>query len=69
MSSCPMHDKHVTSPWPVAVAVSVIVVVRIRNLIRYEANTGFLNAEKPVLKPNRKTGSFVFFHIGKQPYK
>ena len=49
-------------------AVSVIVVIRIQNLIRYEANTGFSNAEKPVLKPNRKTGSFGFFHTGTQPY-
>ena len=44
-----------------------IVVVRIQNLIRYEANTGFSNAEKPVLKPNRETGSFGFFHTGTQP--
>ena len=45
-----MHGKHVT-------IVDVGRVVRIQNLIRYEANTGFSNAEKPVLKPNRKTGS------------
>ena len=28
---------------------------------------GFSNAEKPVLKPNRKTGSSGFFHTGTQP--
>ena len=56
-----MHGKHVT-------IVDVGRVVRIQNLIRYEANTGFSNAEKPVLKPNRKTGSSVFFHTGTQPY-
>ena len=49
-----MHGKHVT-------IVDVGRVVRIQNLIRYEANTGFSNAEKPVLKPNRKTGSSGFF--------
>ena len=48
-----MHGKHVT-------IVDVGRVVRIQNLIRYEANTGFSNAEKPVLKPNRKTGSSGF---------
>ena len=48
--------------------VDVGRVVRIQNLIRYEANTGFSNAEKPVLKPNRKTGSSGFFHTGTQPY-
>ena len=56
-----MHGKHVT-------IVDVGRVVRIQNLIRYEANTGFSNAEKPVLKPNRKTGSSGFFHTGTQPY-
>ena len=56
-----MHGKHVT-------IVDVGRIVRIQNLIRYEANTGFLNAEKPVLKPNRKTGSSGFFHTGTQPY-
>ena len=55
-----MHGKHVT-------IVDVGRVVRIQNLIRYEANTGFSNAEKPVLKPNRKTGSSGFFHTGTQP--
>ena len=45
-----------------------IVVVRIQNLIRYMANTGFSDAKKPVRKPNRKTGFFVFFHTGTQPY-
>ena len=57
-----MHGKHVT-------IVDVGRVVRIQNLIRYEANTGFSNAEKPVLKPNRKTGSSGFFHTGTQPYR
>ena len=56
-----MHGKHVT-------IVDVGRVVRIQNLIQYEANTGFSNAEKPVFKPNRKTGSSVFFHTGTQPY-
>ena len=56
-----MHGKHVT-------IVDVGRVVRIQNLIRYEANTGFSNAEKPVLKPNRKTGSSGFFHTDTQPY-
>ena len=46
-----------------------IVVVRIQNLIRYKANTVFSDAKKPVRKPNRKTGSFGFFHTGTQPYK
>ena len=55
-----MHGKHVT-------IVDVGRVVRIQNLIRYEANTGFSNAEKPILKPNRKTGSSGFFHTGTQP--
>ena len=59
--ACLMHGKHVT-------IVDVGRVVRIQNLIRYEANTGFSNAEKPVLKPNRKTGSSGFFHTGTQPY-
>ena len=57
-----MHGNHVT-------IVDVGRVVRIQNLIRYEANTGFSNAEKPVLKPNRKTGSSGFFHTGTQPYQ
>ena len=48
-----MHGKHVT-------IVDVGRVVRIQNLIRYEANTGFSNAEKPVLKPNRKPVHPVF---------
>ena len=61
VSSCLMHGKHVT-------IVDVGRVERIQNLIRYEANTGFSNAEKPVLKPNRKTGSSGFFHTGTQPY-
>ena len=57
VSSCLMHGKHVT-----IVDVAVGRVVRIQNLIRYEANTGFSNNKKTVLKPNRKTGSSGFFH-------
>ena len=48
-----MHGKHVT-------IVDVGRVIRIQNLIRYKANTGFSNAEKPVLNRIEKPVHPVF---------